>query len=172
MTRLLTAAALAVAIASPAAAQVAGTYAGTSADGNSVSFTVTDDGSGNLSITTGLVFFSDLCKDGSLLTSGWQFGTNSPIVNHRVSDSTASAYFTFNTDLKFSNDGQSATGSITSYGSTLSPVGSAPTKALFCKASRQPLGLSLQPPSARVKPPAGGAMMYGKVSPARAVAGF
>lgn len=125
---------------------------------------MTDDGSGNLSITTGLVFFSDLCKDGSLLTSGWQFGTNSPIVNHRVSDSSTSAYYTFDTDLKFSNDGQTATGMITSYGPTLSPVGPTPNKALFCKASRQPVGLSLQPPSARVKPPAGGAIMFGKVS--------
>ncbi len=158
-------------IAGPAGTQVAGTYAGTSADGNGVLFTVTDDGSGNLSVTSAAVIYSALCSDASILNTGWGYGLNQPIVNRKVSDSTAGAYFTINFNLTFSNDGQTAAGSVTSFSPTLSPIGPKPKKALLCSSPKQAMGVSLQPPGARANPPAGGATMYGKISHTIPVAG-
>ncbi|MEP6968420.1 MAG: hypothetical protein ABI906_10100, partial [Pseudomonadota bacterium] len=164
MTRLFTAAALAMAVASPAAAQVAGVYSGTSADGDGVSFTVSSDGSGGFAVTSATVFFGGLCKDTSPFFTGWGYGLNQPIVNRKVSDSTANASFTINFNLTFSSDAQTATGAITSYGSTLSPIGPKPKKALICTSPKQAMGVSFQPGAARVSPPAGGSIMYGKPS--------
>ncbi len=171
MTRLFTAAALALAVASPAAAQVAGTYSGTSADGNGVSFDVASDGVGGFNVVNAVVFFSDVCKDASILNQGWGYGLNAPIVSRKASDTTANPYFTITFDLKFSNDGQTATGHVTSYSPTLSPVGPTPNKALFCKSAKQDMGVALQPPGPRAGPPAGATILYGAPSQAKPVAG-
>jgi hypothetical protein len=53
-------------------------------------------------------------------------------------------YFTFTLTLDFAADGQTATGTIKSYSPTLDPVGSDPTKALFCESPEQTLALTLQ----------------------------
>lgn len=171
MKHLFVTAAAALALAGPAAAQVAGVYSGTSADGNGVSFTVDPDGSGGFKVTSAVVFFSDVCSDASILNTGWGYGLDQPIVARKVSDTTAGPYFTITFNLKFSNNGQTATGSVTSYSPTLTPIGPKPKKALFCSSPQQDMGVSLQPPGPRASPPAGGATMYGKLSHARPAAG-
>jgi hypothetical protein len=158
-------AALAAVAATPATAQLAGTYSGTSADGNSVNFVVsTDPGTGVLAVTSGSNFFSALCaKDGSILNSGWGYGLTQDIVNRQVSAVLANPYFTISFKLRFAANGQSATGSISTISPTLTPVGPAPKKALYCKSPMQALTVTLQPPAARVTPPAPGtAVMLGK----------
>ncbi len=168
MTRLLIAAALAAAVASPAAAQVAGTYSGTSADGNSVSFVVgSDPSNGDLALTSASIGFSALCSDGSTLNAGIGFGFYplADIVNHRTTSRGGGNYNTTDLSLTFSADGQTANGFIYSVSPTLSPVGPAPKKALICKSARQPMGLTLQSGGAKVDPPAKGVVTIFKPAP-------
>lgn len=146
------AAALAGALALPAAAQVAGTYAGTTADGNPLSFTVaTDVNTGLLTVTEGGLSFSALCNDGSTFNTGWGYFVTAPdIVNRKVSYVQTFPYFVFTVSLKFSMDGQSATGTVMSVSPELSPAGPKPKKALFCTSASQSFGVSLQPPGAKL----------------------
>lgn len=153
----------AFALASTAnAGAVAGTYSGASADGNSVSFTVADDGNGVLALTGQSYNFSAMCNDGSTFNSGWGLGYDTPITGNKVKNTFAFPYLTNIVSLTFSADGQSATGTISSVSPTLTPVGPKPKKALFCKSPMQSLSLTLQSGAARVKPPAQGAVYLGK----------
>jgi hypothetical protein len=141
------AAIIAAAIATPAMAQVAGTYAGTSADGNGLTFVVgTDPNTGDLAVTSASIFFSAPCKNSTyVLNTGWGFGLNSDIAtNGRVTISSNDNYFTFEIHLDFASDGQSATGTIVSTSPTLDPVGPRPTHALICTSPKQALTLTLQ----------------------------
>ena len=149
---------------SPAAAQVAGTYSGTTADGNGVSFTVaTDPNTGVLAVTGATVFFSDMCRDGSTLNTGWGYGLNQDIVARKVSNTTAGSYFTITFNLNFAANGQSATGRVASFSPSLNPVGPHPTSALYCKSAMQSMSVTLQPPMAsQSRPPATGAIWLGK----------
>jgi hypothetical protein len=151
---------------SPAAAQVAGAYAGTTADGNGVSFTVaTDPDTGVLAVTGAGVGFSDLCRDGSTLNEGWGYGLMQDISARKVANITAGPYFTISFNMTFSGNGQTATGRITSYSPSLSPIGPSPTKALWCKSLNQGMTLTLQPPAASpFKAPAKGAIWLGKTN--------
>jgi hypothetical protein len=152
----------AVAISS-AAAQVAGTYSGTTANGNAVSFTVaTDSGTGDLAVTGASVDFSDLCTGGSTLNSGWGYGLTQDIKRMKVTNTTATPYFTIKFNLVFAADGQSATGMVSSIGPTLAPVGPKPRKALFCKSASQSMNVTLQSGDVPgFKPPAMGAVWLG-----------
>jgi len=164
MKRLLTAAAAVAALAAaagPTAAQVAGTYSGTSADGNGVSFTVaTDPNNGDLAITSASISISALCSDGSTFNTGWGFGFSPlpDIINHKVTSKGGGPYLTTDLNLTFSADNQSAKGFILEIVPTLTPVGPAPKKALICRTKRQTMGVNLQPGGAKVAPPADGTM--------------
>jgi hypothetical protein len=168
MTRLLvlgSAIALATSLAAPASAQVAGLYAGTSADGSGVQFTVsTDPSNGALAITSASVGFAAPCNDHvTTLYTGWGYGLNADIVNRHVKDLSAGSYFTISFNLAFSADGQSATGKIFSVSPTLSPVGPKPTRALICRSPTQAMSVTLQPPTARVAPVSHGATAYDRI---------
>jgi len=156
---------LAAALAMPAAAQVTGTYAGTSADGVGLSFVVsTDSANGDPELTAAGIGFSAPCKNSTVvLNTGWGIGLGSDIVKHKVKFVSAGSYFTFTVSLVFSNDGQSATGTIDSISPTLDPVGAKPKKALFCESPTQSLTLALQAPTARAVPPARGATVYDRL---------
>jgi hypothetical protein len=145
------AAAAAAAIALPAAAQVVGNYFGTTADGNSISFTVaTDENTGLLTIVQGGISFSALCNDGSTFNSGWGYGVDAPdIVNRKVKYVQTYPYFVFTADVKFSADGQSATGTFMSVSPELAPSGPKPKRALFCTSASQSFGVSLDAPGAK-----------------------
>ncbi len=144
------------------AGAVAGTYTGTSADGNYVSFTVSVDGNSVLALTSQSYNFSAMCNDGSTLNTGWGLGYDTPITGSTVKNTFAFADLTNVVKLTFSGDGQSATGTIRSIGPSLTPIGPKPHKALFCKSPTQSLSVTLQPGAARVKPPAQGAVYLGK----------
>ena len=165
MIRLVTAAALAAAIASPAAAQQIGDYAGVTSDGSGVLFTVgADTGTGALAITNAAVFFDATCSGGAPnLDTGWGYGLLQDIVSRKVANTTAGNYFTFTFDLAFSKDGQSATGHVSADSPSLFPVGPTPTKGVICKSSRKTMTVNFQPPVAKVTPPPTGAVMLGKV---------
>ena len=152
-------------IAGPATAQVAGTYSGTSADGNSVSFTVgTDPDTGDLALTSGSISFSDLCHDGSTFSGGFGFGFGplADIVNRKVTSDGGGPYLTTDLNLTFSIDGQSAKGFITTVSPTLTPVGPHPRRALFCKAARQSMAVTLQSGSQAPVPAKGTVIFYGR----------
>jgi hypothetical protein len=141
------AAIIAAALATPAIAQVEGTYEGTSADGNGLTFVVgTDPNTGDLAVTSASVFFTAPCKNSTyVLNTGWGFGPTSDIKNRRASIISDDNYFSFKITLDFASDGQSATGTITSTSPTLTPVGPRPTHALICTSPKQALALTLQP---------------------------
>jgi len=145
---------LAAALATPAAAQEAGVYAGTSADGVGIQFTVgTDSGNGDLALTSAGIGFSAPCKNSTyVLNTGWGFGLTADIVNRKVKYVAIDNYFVFTFSLDFSADGQTATGTIISVSPTLSPVSNKPKKALICTSPKQTLSLTLQPASAKVSP--------------------
>ena len=149
MTRcaFFAAAAFAATLAGPAAAQVAGTYSGTSADGNGISFTVaTDPNTGALAVTGASVGFSAPCKGnvGVTLNTGWGYGLLADISNGQVSNVSQSTYFDIAFNLTFSSDGQSATGQIETVSPDLYYVGDKAKKALLCTSKKQAMTLSLQ----------------------------
>jgi hypothetical protein len=141
---------MAASLAKPAAAQEVGVYAGTSADGQDISFTVADDpNNGELELVSAGINFSAPCKNSTyVLNSNWGFGLSSDITNGKVSFVNQDNYFKFTVKLTFSADGQSATGFITSVSPTLYPATGTPTHSLFCTSPRQALSLTLQPADA------------------------
>jgi hypothetical protein len=141
------AAIIATALATPAAAQQQGTYTGTSADGQNLTFVVgTDSNTGYPALTSAGISFSAPCKNSSVvLSTSWGFGLTQDIIDRKTGEfSQTDTYFTFDLEIKFSLDGQTATGTIRTYSPTLDPVGSKPTKALFCESPLQALSLTLQ----------------------------
>ncbi len=140
--------ALALLSAGTAAAQMAGVYAGTSADGNSVSFTVSTDGSGVLAVTSALIFFSAQCNfGGPVLNEGEGFGLDAPITGGRASTVFSISGYYSNFTLAFNPNGQSARGTVTSVAPDLEPFTNRPTKSYTCTSSRQDMTLTYQPPA-------------------------
>jgi len=141
------AAIIAAAIATPASAQEIGTYTGTSADGQGLTFEVgTDPNNGDPQLINATIFFSAPCKNNSyVLDTGWGFGLSNDIVKRKVKFVTSDNYFTFTVDLTFATDGQTATGTIESVAPTLYKVGAHPKEALICTSPSQALSLTLQP---------------------------
>lgn len=163
MRHLFAGLSLAAALAGSAAAQVAGSYTGTTADGNLVGFNVTTDpANGNLAVTTASINVTPLCSDGSAPFTGVFYFLNQDIINRKVSNTGFASYFTTSFSLRFSADGQSATGTVTTVTSVLSPVGADPEKALFCRSARQAMGVSLQPPGVKIRPPANWPVRFGQ----------
>ncbi len=141
------AAIIAAVLATPAAAQEVGTYTGTSADGQSLTFVVGNDtATGYLALTSAGISFSAPCRNSTVVfNSGWGLEFTQDIIDRKTGRfSETDNYFTFDLRLVFALDGQTATGTITTYSPTLDPVGSRPTKALFCESPEQTLTLTLQ----------------------------
>jgi hypothetical protein len=154
------AALLAAAMTTPAGAQVVvqqGTYSGSTADGQGLSFTVGTDSNNGLTAVTGAnISFNAPCNgdEGYTLNTDWSFGVLQDIKpNGRTGKFTPSFnYYYFDITLVFSADG-TATGTITSYSPTLYQVGIKPARALLCISPDQALSLTLQPPSDTVDRP-------------------
>ena len=136
---------------SAASAQVAGTYAGTSADGQSISISVTfDSGTGLYEITGATVWYNVHCTGlGTGITIneglGWNPGTElNPGANQMT--------FAGNEQNIFANLGwhkynNTFSGNIDSRISALVPNGAArPNHVMFCESASQPLTLSYQGP--------------------------
>lgn len=146
------AAVLVAALATPAAAQVAGTYSGTSADGNGVSFTLaTDPNTGNLQITGAGVGFTAPCKKSTyVLNTGWGWNPGTEITGKTVTSVNDGNYFDITFKLKFSADNQSATGTIATVSPALNNAVEPARKALFCASPKQALSVTLQAGGARL----------------------
>jgi hypothetical protein len=146
MKRLLATAALAAAFASPAAAQVAGTYAGTSADGQSVTVYVgTDPITSNLAIVGAAIFYNAPCKGktGTVLTSGIGYNPNTDLNGNMVTVDFDIPSIASNFTLTFDNDTNTATGTIQTFAPNLYPAGVLPKKSLFCVSKKQAVSLAL-----------------------------
>jgi hypothetical protein len=148
------AAIIAAALATPAMAQNTsipqGTYAGTSADGNSVQFVVgTDPNNEGDAVTAFTIFFSAPCANSTyVLNTGWGVGTLNDInANNRVTIAVDGGYYTFSIALHFDIETQTATGTVLSISPTLYPVGRKPTRGLICTSPTQALSVTLQPSS-------------------------
>jgi len=159
MMSLLATAVVAAATATPAAAQVPGTYAGTTADGEGVSFVVsTDPNTGAYALTSASINFAAPCKNQDYtLYTGWGFGLEADIVDRKVLATPSDNYYYFTINLTFSTDGQSANGSLSSITPTLynATGGAKPNTTAFCESPKQALALTLQPAtdsSSAVKP--------------------
>jgi len=151
MMSLLATAVVAAAAATPAAAQVPGTYAGTTADGQDVSFVVaTDPNTGAYALTSASINFVAPCKNQVYtLYTGWGFGLEADIVDRKVLATPSDNYFYFTINLTFAPDGQSAKGTLTSISPSLysATSGAKPTTATLCESPKQALALTLQPSS-------------------------
>jgi hypothetical protein len=141
------AAIIAAMLATPATAQVQqGTYTGTSADGQNLTFVVGIDSNNNdVAVTSAGISFSAPCRNSTVvLSQDWGTGLLQDIIKGKTGKfSLTDAYFTFDISLDFTTDG-TATGTIKTFSPTLDPIGSAPTKALFCESPEQTLSLTLQ----------------------------
>jgi hypothetical protein len=127
----------AMAISTPGSAQQAGTYAGTSADGQTVSFVVGLDGNNVLAVTGASVNFVAPCKGGTAPTlySGWGFGSDSVITAHKTTMLATGPYFYITANIKFV--GTTAQGTIQTRSAYLDPGNTPPNRADFCESPTQ-----------------------------------
>ena len=128
-------------LAGAASAQQAGTYAGTAADGSSISFAVTADAAtGGLQITAFNFGFSDTCSPGAFtFNSGWGLpGQSSDLTGPKTIYNFSFAYVDVTATIDFK--GTTATGTITNVTPTFAPpaaAGGTPKKAAFCSSKKQ-----------------------------------
>jgi hypothetical protein len=127
----------ALAFSTPGSAQQAGTYTGSSADGQSVSFTVALDGDNQLAVTSASISFEAPCKGGTAptLISGWGFGADAVITNKKATLVAPDPFFYITASLKFV--GSNVTGTITTRAPYLDPGKTPPNKADFCESPLQ-----------------------------------
>ena len=127
----------AMALSTPGWAQTAGTYSGTSADGQTVSFTVGTDSDSNLAVTGASIDFAAPCKGGTAPTrySGWGFGADAVITSHKAVMTAPDPFFYIVATLKFS--GSTVSGLIQTRAPYLDPGHTPPNMADFCESPSQ-----------------------------------
>jgi hypothetical protein len=152
---------LAAALATPASAQLLGTYTGTSADGQSVSFTVTTDPNNSApEITSATVWFSAPCKNSTYtLDEGEGWGPGADIAARKVTSVISIPGFYNKFSLTFSTNGQTATGTTLSIAPYLNPATSPPHNSLFCESAKQTMSLTYSGPDVRT-PAVHGQLVY------------
>ena len=133
----------AIALSTPGSAQTAGTYTGTSADGQQVSFVVGLDGGNNLAVTSASISFAAPCKGGTAPTlySGWGFGTDAVITKGKATMTAPDPFFYIVASLKFS--GSTVTGNISTRAPYLDPGKTPPNIADFCESPVQAYSATL-----------------------------
>jgi len=162
LRRLVAAAALTAALASPAAAQVVGTYIGNAADGSYFSVTVGVDSNTSLyEIVGASVNFTAPCKGttGYVLNSGWGFDPETDITNDAVTVNYDFNYGSIAFTLTFDNSNNTVAGSVSTIAPTLYQVGVKPKKALICTSNKQAVSASFTG-SANAAPPSRGPIVY------------
>lgn len=127
-------------------AQQAGTYSGTTDDGNSVSFTVVDNGGGNFEMMSASVNFTDICKhpDGTA-NEGWGFFVGKNINGGKVSFTSQNDYYFITANLTFVSDNK-IKGNLSSRTAVFVPGSDPPTAAHYCAAAKQNLVATFQGP--------------------------
>jgi hypothetical protein len=164
----LLAALAAISWASAGEAQQVGTYSGTTADGNGLSFTVgIDQNTGAYEFTGAGIGFTAYCKKSNYdFNTGWSFGLGQDIVsgsNNVVVNANQYNYFYINYNLTFT-DNNTIQGTVNSDTAVFEP-GEPPTKADFCKAPKnQTFTATFQTAGQLGQPKNIGAVYYGKVT--------
>jgi hypothetical protein len=145
---------LAAAFANPASAQLQGTYTGTSADGQNLTFVVgTDPNNSEPEITSAGVSYVATCKNSTYtLNEGEGWSPFADVVRHKVTATISVPSFYNKLTLTFSRDGQTATGTIETISPYLDPARSPPKGVLFCVSPSQSLTLTYS--GSNVRPPA------------------
>jgi hypothetical protein len=140
------AAALTVALATATGtlAQQAGNYSGTTADGHTITLTVTESG-GIFSITTMNVSFLANCNiPGNTIYEGWGFYLGQPFVSGALNFVSHNDYYYIFGKAHFSGN-TVINGVITSLTATFAPGNTPPIKSQFCKSPNQAFSLTKQP---------------------------
>lgn len=141
---LVSATALAAVAAMPLAAraQQAGVYSGTTADGNTITFTIgTDSNTGALQVTALGFGLTDTCNPGGFTYStGWGLGGDGTDLTGSTGtyNYTGYGYLYVSATLKFT--GNTLTGTILNATPTLiqpTTAGSEPKKAAYCSGKKQ-----------------------------------
>jgi hypothetical protein len=144
LVRALSALIFASGIATGAQAQTAGTFSGTSADGGTISMTVTET-SGKFAITSLSQSFTADCKHtGDSVSNNFAGGTNFPITDGKASFTYEAFRSVYSVgSVKFS--GSHAKGTITTDDVTFAP-GTPPKSAEFCTVPKQAFSLTKTAP--------------------------
>ena len=141
---LLASIAMALSMTTGALAQEAGSYAGTSADNNTISLTVTET-SGVFTVTSMSVGFTANCAlQGNSVNEGWGFFLGQDLTNGAADFASHNDYYYISGSLHFSGS-HTIKGMITSLTATFIPGSTPPIKSQFCKSPKQAFTLTKQP---------------------------
>jgi hypothetical protein len=123
-----------VALPTIASAQQVGTYNGTTADGNSVSFVVGFDAVNNVDEITGATIgFSATCSTGDVTNQTWGFGVGEDIIAGRASFAADNDYFDIYAPAGVAFHGtQTVTGHLISRTAIFKTQGPPATGAQYC----------------------------------------
>lgn len=148
---LVAAAVSATCLAGAAQAQSAGTFAGTSADGGTISMVIAGT-SPNFTITAMNVNFLAACKHpAGTANEGWGFSLNIPVVAAGTNFHSGNDYYDITGLAKFPNN-HSIKGTITSLTATFVPGSTPPDAAHFCASPKQAFQLTKEPADAKIVP--------------------
>jgi hypothetical protein len=132
-------------ISGGASAQAAGSFAGTSADGNTISLTVTQSGS-TYTVAGMSVGMSAFCKKlGDTKDEGWGFFSGADISTGSTDFTSANDYYYIAGSMHFVGH-STIKGTITSYTATFVPGATPPNGAQFCTSPKQAFTLTAQAP--------------------------
>jgi hypothetical protein len=142
-------------------AQQAGTYSGTSADGEPVSFIVgTDFNTGKLAVLGATVSFYAPCRSPSNpVDTTWGFGFTQDIVSGKASFSYSDQYYFYIT-ANFVFNGTDVTGSITSRTSSFVSGNGVPARAVYCMSPKQAFSANFGSDAKTPPLPLGAAIHY------------
>jgi hypothetical protein len=155
-----TAFAVSCAISVGVKAQQVGTYQGKTADGEPVSFTVTQNSKGQLALTAATIYFSAKCKSpNGDLNSGVGVGMDQVIKNSKAS-------WTFKTSdtvwfmANFTFVIDQVSGDITTRAAAFVPGKQPPAAAEFCESPKQAFSATFVAPEQESAPSAGVEVHY------------
>lgn len=132
-------------IAGGAYAQAAGSFAGTSADGQTISLTVTQSGS-TFTVTGMSVGMSAFCKKlGDTMDEGWGFFSGADISSGAADFTSHNDYYYITGSMHFVGH-TTIKGTITSYTATFAPGDTPPKQAQFCTSAKQAFTLNADAP--------------------------
>lgn len=150
-----TAFAVTCAMSAGAGAQQVGTYQGKSADGQPLSFTVTQNSKGQLALTSATIYFSAKCKSpNGDLNSGVGVGMDQVIKNSKASwifKTSDTVWFMANFTFVIDQ----VSGDITTRAAAFVPGKQPPATAEFCESPKQAFSATFVAADQKSAPPAG-----------------
>jgi hypothetical protein len=132
-------------IAGGASAQTAGSFAGQTADGNTVSLTITQSGS-TYTVAGMSIGMSAFCKrTGITMNEGWGFFSGADISTGSTDFTSANDYYYYVGSMHFVGH-STIKGTLTSYTATFVPGEAPPKQAQYCVSPKQAFTLTAQAP--------------------------